>query len=64
MAKNNKVNKHYVSPIDEKLAEFDRTHAPTPAQQAEIDRHAWIQAKRDRPMQTAHEVDEAGLWDE
>lgn len=39
----------YVSPIDLALAEFDKTHAPSPAQLAEIKKHQRIYKLRDKP---------------
>lgn len=44
-----KTNKNYISPIDEKLAEFDNTHPTTASQQAEIAKHERIQTLRDKP---------------
>lgn len=42
------VNKNYVSEIDRKLAEFDRTHQPSAAQQVEIDKYQRIYQLRDQ----------------
>lgn len=44
-----KIDKHYVSEIDKKLAEFDATHAKSPAQQAEFNKYQSIYRKRDVP---------------
>lgn len=44
-----KINKFYVSEIDQHLAKFDRTHAKSPAQQAEIDKYQHISQLRDHP---------------
>ncbi|MCB1828010.1 MAG: hypothetical protein KDH94_06250 [Coxiellaceae bacterium] len=44
-----KTDKHYVSEIDKKLAEFDQTHPKSASQQAEIDKHKRVYALRDNP---------------
>ncbi len=41
------IDKHFVSEIDKKMAEFDATHAKSPAQQAEFDKYQKIYRKRD-----------------
>ncbi len=42
-----KIDKHYVSDIDKKLAEFDATHERSCSQQAEYDKYQRIYRLRD-----------------
>lgn len=42
-----KIDKHYVSDIDKKLAEFDATHPKSRSQQAEYDKYQRIYQLRD-----------------
>lgn len=56
-----KIDKHYISDIDKKLAEFDRTHPKSPAQQAEYDKYQVIYHKRD--IQTDEEIEKEDIWD-
>lgn len=57
-----KTNKHYVSPADQFLAEFNRNHTNSPSQQAEIDKHKRIFEQRDDA--TAQEdTPNDKLWD-
>ncbi|MCH9770480.1 MAG: hypothetical protein K0U12_06335 [Gammaproteobacteria bacterium] len=42
-----KINKHYVSEIDRRLAEFDAAQPKSAAQQAEIDKYQAIHQLRD-----------------
>ncbi len=44
-----KLNKHYVSAIDKKLAEFKSTHTPSVSQFAEIEKYKKIYLLRDDP---------------
>ena len=44
-----KIDKHFVSDIDRKLAEFDATHVKSAAQQAEYDKYQRIYQLRDVP---------------
>ena len=37
-----KLDKNYVSPIDLKLAEFDRNHGPSASQRTEIEKYERI----------------------
>ena len=37
-----KIDKHFVSEIDKKMAEFDATHAKSPAQMAELKKYQQI----------------------
>lgn len=43
-----KIDKHYVSDIDKKLAEFDAAHPKSRAQQAEYDKYQKIYRMRDQ----------------
>lgn len=56
-----KIDKHYVSEIDKKLAEFDASHKKSPAQQAEFDKYQKIYQLRDVP--TDGNDQDGGLWD-
>lgn len=42
-----KIDKHYVSDIDKKLAEFDATHPKSRSQQAEYEKYQRIYRLRD-----------------
>lgn len=42
-----KVNKQFVSEIDKKLDEFNKTHPKSPSQQSEIDKYKIIHQLRD-----------------
>lgn len=55
-----KTMKTYVSPIDKKLAEFDRSHEKSTSQQAEINKYQRIHKFRDHAIK---EKKEKGLWD-
>ena len=59
----NKTDKQYVSNIDKKLAEFDKTHPKTPSQQAEIDKHNRVYQLRDSAELLEKPDDDEGLWD-
>lgn len=54
-----KINKAYISPIDKALAEFDRTHPRSLAQQAEIKKYERIYRLRDHPIQ---EIEKSDIW--
>jgi hypothetical protein len=56
-----KTDKHYISEIDKKLAEFDQSHANTPSQQAEIDKHQRVFDQRDKAILPA--VEEINWFD-
>ena len=43
----NRIDKNYISPIDQQLAEFDKTHSQSKSQQAEFDKYQRIYALRD-----------------
>jgi hypothetical protein len=45
-----KIDKHFVSEIDKKMAEFDAAHKKSPSQQAEIDKYKRIYELRDEPL--------------
>lgn len=60
MANKHKVDKHFVSEIDKKLAEFDRSHEPSPAQQAEIDKYKRVYKLRDDASASDPEQDD--IW--
>ena len=55
-----KVNKQFVSEIDKKLAEFDRTHAPSASQKAETQKYERIFKRRDNPVQDND--DQGDIW--
>ena len=57
----NKTNKQFVSEIDKKLTEFDKTHTNTPSQKAEIDKHKRVFHLRDCPE--LPKAEEENLWD-
>ncbi len=44
-----KVNKNYISEIDQRLADFNRTHPKSKSQQAEIKKYQRIYQLRDNP---------------
>ncbi|MGB6977251.1 MAG: CBU_0585 family protein [Gammaproteobacteria bacterium] len=50
----------YVSPIDQYLEEFDKTHPLTESQRAEIKKYQWIDDLRDHPHP---EMSENELWE-
>jgi hypothetical protein len=55
-----KIDKHYVSEIDKKMAEFDATHSKSPEQKAEIKKYQHIYQLRDVPTDTP--VEKEDLW--
>lgn len=50
MSNKNKIDKNFVSDIDKKLAEFDRTHPKSPSQLAEIKKHLNVAKRRDQAI--------------
>lgn len=44
-----RTDKHYISEIDKRLAEFDQSHPKTPSQKTEIDKYKRIYELRDNP---------------
>lgn len=56
-----KIDKHFVSNIDKKMAEFNATHPKSVAQQTEYDKYQRIYHLRDVPTDQ-HVVREA-VWD-
>ena len=56
----NKIDKHFVSEIDKKLAQFDATHEKSASQSAEFKKYEKINRLRDVP--TASAVKEDDLW--
>lgn len=58
-----KIDKHYVSPLDKFLTEFDKNNpAPSASQQHEINKYNRINRLRDD--KTATDVKENSLWEE
>lgn len=57
-----KTNKHYVSPADRFLAEFNATHELSASQQAEVDKYNRLNELRDRPVDNEPK-DDSKLWD-
>ena len=55
-----KIDKHFVSEIDKKMAEFDATHAKSAAQKAEYDKYQRIYQRRDTPTDIDTSKDD--LW--
>lgn len=56
-----KTNKHYVSAIDIKLAEFDAINPKSGSQQAEIAKYKRIYRLRDKKMVVRHQPDK--IWE-
>lgn len=56
-----KIDKHYVSDIDKKMAEFDAQYEKSPAQKAEYNKYQRIYHLRDVP--TEQRIDCDTLWD-
>ena len=54
-----KIDKHFVSEIDKKMAEFDATHQQSAAQQAEFNKYQRIYHMRDVPTEC---TDRDSLW--
>jgi len=59
MSNKNKIDKNFVSEIDKKLAEFDRTHPKSPSQLAEIKKHLQVFKLRDKATDSEAQKD---LW--
>ena len=57
-----KSDKHYVSEIDKKMAEFDQAHPKSASQQAEIAKHQRVYALRDNAVQP--EPDDETLFED
>lgn len=57
-----KIDKHYVSDIDKKLAEFDATHKKSRSQQAEYEKYQRIHRLRDSeiPNTSDTELNDSG----
>jgi hypothetical protein len=56
-----RVSKLYVSEIDKKLAEYNKTHPRTASQQEEIDKYARIDQMRDTSVEQCEP--EEDIWD-
>ena len=56
-----KINRYYVSEIDKKMAEINRTHKRSNSQQKEHDKYQAIYAKRDQAI-TDSDADDIN-WD-
>lgn len=57
-----KIDKKFVSSIDQKLAEFDKTHPFSASQEAEVQKYARIMQLRDQPENNPRES--SGIWDD
>lgn len=55
-----KIDKHFVSEIDKKMAEFNATHPRSAAQQAEYDKYQRIYRLRDVPTEQVVKGDD--IW--
>jgi hypothetical protein len=55
-----KIDKHFVSEIDKKIAEFNATHAKSPAQKAEYDKYQRISQQRD--IKEESQTSENDIW--
>lgn len=55
-----KIDKHFVSEIDKKLAEFDSTHPKSASQQAESEKYQRIYQQRDTPTDADKQKED--LW--
>lgn len=58
MLSKKKINKSYISEIDQFLTEFDRTHSLSASQQAEITKYKRIYHLRDVPVMSEHKPEE------
>ncbi|HLB56927.1 MAG TPA: CBU_0585 family protein [Coxiellaceae bacterium] len=56
-----KIDKHFVSNIDKKMAEFNATHPKSAAQQAEYEKYQRIYHLRDVP--TDQHITHKSVWD-
>lgn len=57
----NTIDKHFVSEIDKKMAEFDKTHEKSSTQLAEIKKYQRIYRLRDVPNEWHEQRDV--MWD-
>ncbi|MDF1655807.1 MAG: hypothetical protein P1U34_11905 [Coxiellaceae bacterium] len=57
-----KTDKHYVSPADKFLAEFNATHPNSASQQAEVDKYDKLDETRDNP-EAPEPSSSDDLWD-
>lgn len=55
-----KIDKHFISEIDKKMAEFDNTHPNSISQQAEVDKYQRIYQLRD--VATVQTTKNDDLW--
>jgi hypothetical protein len=55
MALDKKVYKNYISPIDQKIEQFDRSEPLSPSQQAEMEKYRHLDRLRDMPTLTEHD---------
>ena len=58
--KSNAIQHHYVSDIDRRLADFDRTHEWSPSQRAEIEKYKTIYNQRDHVVSVKQKEN---IWD-
>ena len=57
-----KIDRHFVSDFDKKMAKFNETHSLTPSQQFEKEKYATIYNKRDNTNIESTDSDD-DLWD-
>ena len=57
-----KVNKHYVSPIDEQLHAFNQSHPLSQSQRDEIAKYQKISQQRDRVTPDNTHEKEEDIW--
>ncbi len=57
-----KIDKNYLSPIDQKLTQFDKTHAPSASQLAEIQKYQALNQTRDTAQQHEEEAS-VEIWE-
>ena len=55
------IDKHYVSEIDKKMADFNTTHPLSAEQKAESDKYKHLYQLRDNSSVVAH-TDKEDLW--
>ena len=55
-----KIDKHFVSEIDKKMAEFDATHEKSAAQKAEYEKYQGIYLRRDTEVDV--DTSKEDLW--
>lgn len=65
MAWFNRIYHNFRSDIDKMLDQFNASHPLSPSQQAEVDKHAPIQHKRDHKVsgKTTSDNDVKDVWD-